>query len=206
MAAQRFLIRSEEHARELMIDDGHFGCVFAVVPGKSSSRADRCFGGREISRRNAILHGFRCGVGGPVIRCAVGKHSGVGPADIQRNPVRVARRCDARNFGNCIEHAPLHGGNLFGGVPAHFEIRVDLHRILRNEAEVAVQRTHHAAYCDERRRDENGTDGDLQCQQHITERDTPRSCKPGGACFDALIGIGLEHLAERDNSEKKTAD
>ena len=107
-----------------------------------------------------------------------------------------------------IDHASLHGGHVFAGVSPHAEIGIEHHCVLRIEAPVAVHRLQQTAHCNKGRCDQDGADGNLQDEQHISEGEAAAGIAgddSSGSGLDHLIGVGAQDLADRDHAEEESA-
>ena len=81
--------------------------------------------------------------------------------------------------------------------------------VAERETEVIVQRLRQSAHCDHGGSHQHATDGNLHDQQDVAECQpppAPAGQRSGRARLDYFIGIGTEHLPNRDGAKEECTD
>ena len=122
------------------IQYGYARGIPVVTPREISACQQGCPRRAEVSGRTAEQ--FRCAgsIRGPQLGRVVGKETHVVTAGhMQWWSADQSHSGYTRNRSHGVDHALLHGRRVIVAVTGHAQIGIDQHRVLRVEAEVAVE-------------------------------------------------------------------
>ena len=156
---------------EVLVDDGHFGSVGAVVPGEVAAGEQAGTGRIQIARRHGEVFSVHNAVGGAKVGGAFAIDIGIVVAAAEWHVVDYADGSDAGDACGFVDDATLHRKSGGVGVAGHVQFFEGQHHILGVETDGCVQGALHAAKRDQRSCDEQGAEGDLNAKKQVAERE-----------------------------------